>query len=163
VLLETDKTGRGNWDFTAEDSFAGKTWAFKLRNIDIDKIRIEKLNLTFRDGETELAKRLALASLEVAKQGAVDALALDLKADYKGQQLSLAGKIGLINFLLAHERFPLELAGKFSNATVNIDGAINDVLRLQGIDLQARVCGTNLAELKLLASVQSSPRRRFLI
>ena len=149
VLLETDKTGRGNWDFSAEDSSAGKTRAFKLRNIDIDKIRIEKLNLTFRDGETDLAKRLALASLEVAKQGAIDTLALDLKADYNGQQLTLAGKIGLIHFLLAHERFPFELAGKFSNATVKINGAINDVLNLQGIDLQARVSGTNLAELKL--------------
>ena len=149
VLLETDKTGRGNWDFSAEDSSAGKTRAFKLRNIDIDKIRIEKLNLTFRDGETDLAKRLALASLEVAKQGAIDTLALDLKADYNGQQLTLAGKIGLIHFLLAHERFPFELAGKFSNATVKINGAINDVLSLQGIDLQARVSGTNLAELKL--------------
>ena len=149
VLLETDKTGRGNWDFSAEDSSAGKTRAFKLRNIDIDKIRIEKLNLTFRDGETDLAKRLALASLEVAKQGAIDALALNLKADYNGQQLTLAGKIGLIHFLLAHERFPFELAGKFSNATVKINGAINDVLSLQGIDLQARVSGTNLAELKL--------------
>jgi len=149
VLLETDKTGRGNWDFSAEDSSAGKTRAFKLRNIDIDKIRIEKLNLTFRDGETDLAKWLALASLEVAKQGAIDTLALDLKADYNGQQLTLAGKIGLIHFLLAHERFPFELAGKFSNATVKINGAINDVLNLQGIDLQARVSGTNLAELKL--------------
>ena len=52
VLLETDKTGRGNWDFGAEDSSAGKTGAFKLHNIDIDKIRIENLTLTFRDGET---------------------------------------------------------------------------------------------------------------
>ena len=149
VLLETDKTGRGNWDFSAEDSSAGKTGAFKLHNIDIDKIRIEKLNLTFRDGEREPAKRLTLANLEVAKQKAVDSLALDLKADYNGQQLTLAGKIGLIHFLLAHERFPFELVGKFSNATVKIDGAINDVLNLQGIDLQARVSGTNLAELKL--------------
>ncbi len=120
VLLETDKTGRGNWDFGAEDSSAGKTGAFKLHNIDIDKIRIENLALTFRDGETGLAKQLTLASLEVARQGAVDTLALDLKADYNGQQLTLAGKIGLIHFLLAHERFPLELAGKFSNATVSM-------------------------------------------
>ena len=149
VLLETDKTGRGNWDFGAEDSSDEKTGAFKLHNIDIDKIRIENLALTFRDGETGLAKQLTLASLEVARQGAIDTLALDLKADYNGQQLTLAGKIGLIHFLLAHERFPLELAGKFSNAAVNIDGAINDVLSLQGIDLQARVSGTNLAELKL--------------
>ena len=50
---------------------------------------------------------------------------------------------------MAHERFPFELAGKFSNATVKIDGTINDVLSLQGIDLQARVSGTNLAELNL--------------
>jgi len=149
VLLETDKTGRGNWDLSAEDSAAGKTGALKFHNIDIDKISIEKLNLTFHDGETGSAKRLTLANLEVARQGTIDSLALYLKADYNGQQLTLAGKIGLIYSLLAHERFPFELAGKFSNATVKIDGTINDVLSLQGIDLQARVSGTNLAELNL--------------
>jgi uncharacterized protein involved in outer membrane biogenesis len=112
VLLETDKTGRGNWDFSAEDSSAGKTRAFKLRNIDIDKIRIEKLNLTFRDGETDLAKWLALASLEVAKQGAIDTLALDLKADYNGQQLTLAGKIGLIHFFIGSRTLSVRAGGK---------------------------------------------------
>jgi uncharacterized protein involved in outer membrane biogenesis len=149
VFLESDKTGRGNWDFNTEESSAGITGAFKLHNIDIDKIRIEKLNFTFRDGEREQEKRFTLASLEVAKQGAVDSLALDLKADYNGQQLTLAGKIGLIQLLLAHDHFPFELAGKFSNTTVKIDGTINDFLSLQGIDLQARVAGTNLAELEL--------------
>ena len=64
VLLETDKTGRGNSDLSAEDSAAGKTGAFKFHNIDIDKISIEKLNLTFHDGETGSAKRLTLANLE---------------------------------------------------------------------------------------------------
>jgi uncharacterized protein involved in outer membrane biogenesis len=161
VLLESDKTGRGNWDFSAEDIPAGKSGVFGAPKLDIDKIRIEKLNLTIRDGEGEQAKRLTLASLEVARQGAVDSLALDLKADYNGQQLALAGKIGLIQFLMAPQRFPIELAGKFSDATVKIEGAINDVLSLQGIDLQARVSGTNLAELTLGMGPDLPPTNMF--
>ena len=59
VLLETDKTGRGNWDFSTEDRSAGKTGAFKLHNLDIVKIGIENLALTFRDGKTGSGKDLA--------------------------------------------------------------------------------------------------------
>ena len=58
VLLETDKTGHANWYFSPKDSSAGNTGTFKLHNLDIDKIRIEKLNLTFRDGEMEAPKRI---------------------------------------------------------------------------------------------------------
>ena len=109
VFLETDRNGRGNWDFSTEKSSAGigVTGAFKLHNIDIDKIRIEKLNLTFRDGEREQQKRLTLANLEIAKQGAVDSLALNLKADYRGQELTLAGKTGppaaVVDYLQQHK------------------------------------------------------------
>jgi uncharacterized protein involved in outer membrane biogenesis len=149
VFLETDKTGHGNWDFNTKKSSSGKTGAFKLHNIDIDKIRLEKLHLTFRDGEREQEKQLTLASFEVTRQGTVDSLAIELKAIYNEQQLTLAGKVGLIQHLLAHDRFPLELAGKFSNATIKIDGTINDVLTLQGIDLKASITGKNLAELEL--------------
>jgi uncharacterized protein involved in outer membrane biogenesis len=149
VFLETDKTGHGNWDFNTKKSSSGKTGAFKPHNIDIDKIRLEKLHLTFRDGEREQEKQLTLASFEVTRQGTVDSLAIELKAIYNEQQLTLAGKVGLIQHLLAHDRFPLELAGKFSNATIKIDGTINDVLTLQGIDLKASITGKNLAELEL--------------
>ena len=147
VLLETDLTGQGNWDFSVDDSSARKSGAFKLHNLDIDKIRIENLSFAFRKGKTGSETRFKLASLDVARQGADDALTLNLRADYNGQPVELSGEVGLIRRLFAYERFPLKLSGKFSNAAVKIEGAIDDVLDLHGIDLMAYASGTNLAAL----------------
>ncbi len=52
-----------------------------------------------------------------------------------GNRVELSGEVGLIRRLFANERFQLKLSGKFSNAAVKIDGAIDDVLDLQGIGL----------------------------
>jgi uncharacterized protein involved in outer membrane biogenesis len=47
---------------------------------------------------------------------------------------------------LAHQRCALKLSGTVSNATVKIDGAIDDVLNLKGIDLQLKGSGKDLSE-----------------
>jgi len=149
VLLETDPNGQGNWDFTTGDSSAGKAGAFKPKDIEIDNIRIEKFQLIFREGNTGSTQRYTLTSLDVARKETEDELTLELKADYNGQPVTLSGKTGLIRYLLAQQRFPLELAGTFSNAKVEIAGAIDDILNLQGIDLKAHASGTDLAALGL--------------
>ncbi len=154
VLLETNPSGKGNWDFSVDDSPARSAGVIKPAKIDIDNIRIENLSLTLRDGKTGSATRFTLISFDVARQEAADMLALDLRADYNGQPVALSGKTGLIRNLLAHQRFPLKLSGTFSNATVKIDGAIDDVLNLNGIDLKAQASGKNLAKLELNKNIQ---------
>jgi uncharacterized protein involved in outer membrane biogenesis len=153
VLLETDPNEQGNWDFIAGDSSARKAGAFKPKDIEIDNIRIEKFKLIFREGKTGSTNQFTMASFDVAKSEAEDELTLDLKADYNGQPVKLSGKTGLIRFLLAHQRFPLELSGTFSNAKVKIAGKIDDILNFRGIDLKANVSGTDLAALKLGESI----------
>jgi uncharacterized protein involved in outer membrane biogenesis len=153
VLLETDPNGQGNWDFITGDSSSRKAGAFKPKNIDIDNIRIEKFQLLFRNGKTGSTKRLTLASLDVARGDSQDELTLELKANYNGQPVTLSGKTGPIRYLLAQQRFPLELSGTFSNAEVKIAGAIDDILNLQGIDLKANVSGTDLAALGIGESI----------
>jgi len=144
VLFETDSNGQGNWDFTAGDKSGKSAGAFESIKIDIDSIRIENLSLALRKGKTRSAKRITLARLDMAKQGSGDAQTFDLRTQYNGQPVTLKGTTGSIHQLLNHERFPVQLSGKFSNAAVNIDGAIDDILNLAGIDLKlngpARIC-----------------------
>jgi uncharacterized protein involved in outer membrane biogenesis len=154
VLLETNPNGQGNWDFIAGDSSARKAGAFKPKDIEIDNIRIEKFQLIFREGKTGSTRRFTLASLDLTRKEAEDKLRLDLKADYNGQPVTLSGKTGLINDLLANKRFPLELSGTFSNAKVEIAGAIDDILDLRGIDLKVHASGTDLAALGLDKNIQ---------
>ena len=154
VLLETDPSGRGNWDLMAGDSSDKRGRSFKPAQIDIDNIRIENLSLTLRDGKTGSVTRFTLISFAVNRQAAADLLALDLRAEYNGQPVMLSGKTGLIRDLLAHQRFPLKLSGTFSNAAVKIDGVIDDVLNLNGIDLKAQASGKNLAKLELIKNIR---------
>jgi uncharacterized protein involved in outer membrane biogenesis len=144
LLLETDPTGRGNWDLAPDHRSSTKSGEFKVPRIDVASIRIENLRMTFRNGSTGSETRSTLARLDVANQESPDALALHLHADYDGQPVEFSGQIGRIGILLAGQRFPIELSGQFSNAAFEISGAIEDVLHLRGINLKVRTSGKNL-------------------
>ena len=154
VLLETNKDGQGNWKFPDDQSPVKSAGSSKATKLNVDRVRLENLNLTFRDGETGSATQVSLTDLKLTKQTADDVLGVDLKADYDGQPITLSGKIGLISEMLAHQRFPLKLSGTFSDAAVELEGAVDDVLNLRGIDLQARVSGKNLASLGLEKTIK---------
>ncbi|MEJ2284979.1 MAG: AsmA family protein, partial [Desulfobacterales bacterium] len=149
VLLETGPDGRNNWSFAAGKNYNDSSGALRPTAISVNQLSIEELQLSFRRDETGAARQFTLASLELAGQGAEDTLALRLKADYNGQPVTLAGKIGDIRQLIAHRRFPLQLTGKISNAAVKIDGGIEDVFNLDGIDLSVHISGMNLEELRI--------------
>jgi len=154
VLLETDPNGKGNWDFIADDTKGKSAGAFKPTGVEIDKIHIEDLRFIFRKGKTGSAKRITLTSLDVARSESEDELTLDLKADYNSQPIALSGKIGQIRYLFTHQRFPLNLSGTFSNASVTIVGAIGDMLHLSGIDLQLNGSGKDLSAVGSIISAK---------
>ena len=154
VLLETDSDARGNWDFLAGDSSAGSLGALKPANIDVDQVSIENLHFTFRQHKTGSQTQFTLASLVLNRQEAEDALMLKLQADFNGQPVTLSGKTGGVRQLLAHKRFPLQLSGSLANAAIKINGAIDDVLNLQGIDLEAQLIGKNMATLEPVLDIE---------
>jgi len=154
VLLETKPDGQGNWELPADESATRDAGASALTKISADNIRLENLDLTFHDGKTGSTTQVHLADLKVAKQAAGDKLAVDLRADYNGRPLTLAGHTGLVRELLESERFPLELSGSFADAAIELEGAVDDVLKLKGIDLKAQISGKNLAELKFTNNIQ---------
>jgi uncharacterized protein involved in outer membrane biogenesis len=149
VLLETNPVGQGNWEFSVAKIPAKKAGASKATKINVDNIRIEILKLRYRNEKTGSSTQFTLTDLKMSQPAADDKLAVDLRADYNGQPVTLSGNTGLISELLAHQRFPFKLSGMFSDATFNLQGAVEDLLKLRGIDLQARVSGKNLASLGL--------------
>jgi len=154
VMLETKPDGQGNWEFPADESAAGSAEAFKATRISADNIRFENFDLTFRDGKTGSATQVNLTDLKVAKQAAGNKLDVDLRADYNGQPLTLAGQTGLVGELLGSERFALELSGAFAEAAIKLRGAVDDVLKFEGVDLKVQTSGKNLADLKLAKTIK---------
>jgi uncharacterized protein involved in outer membrane biogenesis len=147
VLLETDPNGKGNWDFIAGDIKGKSAETFKPTEIDIDKIHIENLRFIFHKGKTGSKRQYTLTGLDVARSERGDELTLDLKADYNSRPITLSGKIGLIRNLFARQRFPLNLSGTFSNTTIKVAGAIDDLPNLTGIDLKLNASGQDLSEI----------------
>ncbi len=161
VLLETDANGQDNWNFPAADSVAGSPGAQKPVEIDVDRVIIENLHFTFNRQKTGSQKQFTLASLEMNRQETEDALALNLQADVNGQAVTLSGKTGGIRQLLAHERFPLQLSGSLANAAIKMNGAIDDVLNLQGIELAAQLIGKNMATLAPYLDIRLPKTKEF--
>ena len=147
VLLETDPKGKGNWDFIVENRKGKSAGASTSTEIDIDDIHIENLRFVFLKGETGSKREYTLTSLDVARGENEDELTLDLKADHNSQPIELSGKIGQIHNLFRHQRFPLNLSGAFSNATVKVVGAVENLSNLTGIDLKLDASGLDLSEI----------------
>jgi len=147
VLLETDANGQDNWNFPAADSATGSPGAQKPVEIDVDRVTIENLHFTYNRQKTDSQKQFTLESLAMNRQETEDALTLNLQADVNGQAVTLSGKTGGIRQLLSHERFPLQLSGSLANAAIKMNGAIDDVLNLRGIELKAQLIGKNVATL----------------
>ena len=154
VLLEKGPDSQGNWDFPAESNSTGIIGAFKPTSLEVNRVSIENLHLTFRENRTGSPTQFTLASLEMNSQGNEDSLTLDLKADYNGQPLILSGKTGRVRHLFGHQRFPLKLSGKLANTAVKINGTIDDVLALKGIDVDTRLSGKNFATLGPVLEIQ---------
>jgi uncharacterized protein involved in outer membrane biogenesis len=144
VALEMDAAGQRNWEFKTSASGIASP---KIRRIDVKVIRVTNLGLTYRDQKTARTTRLNLADLEMRPQAGADRLTFKLQANYNGQSVELSGRIGRLQDIISGEKFPLEVAGRFAGATVEIEGTIGEIRALRGINLDVRLSGKDLEEL----------------
>jgi uncharacterized protein involved in outer membrane biogenesis len=152
VLLETEATGKGNWEFKTSEKSTKSFWTPK--ELQVENVKILKLKLTFHDGKTGSTSRFVLDSLEASRKPFSSDLTIDLKGTANGQPLAVSGKIGLIRNLSAHKQLEVDLLGQVSGARITIAGVIGDVLKLDGIDLKVHASGTDLAGLGRAAGAE---------
>lgn len=158
ILLETDAKGIGNWSpggaALPQAPAAAKPGEAKggLAGLAVERVRIEKGSLTYRDGKTRRATSLVLDRLDLQAKDATSPLAIDLAAACNGKVFSLAGTAGPLSELQAPSRpYPVKLSLKAGGATVEIDGTIAKPMEAAGIDLKVTAKGDELAEAALLA------------
>jgi uncharacterized protein involved in outer membrane biogenesis len=152
VLLETDASGRSNWEFSAGDKSSKSIWS--ARELGIKKVKIARLKLTLHDGESGSTSRFSLDSLDASRKLSSRDLTINLKGTANGQPLGLSGKIGLLRNLLAHKPLEVDLSGQVSKARITFAGVIGDALTLAGIDLKVHASGTDLAGLGRAAGAE---------
>ena len=148
LLLETDvKEGR-NWDFKTAASPGKKditvTGPLKL---DLDHIHIADLTLVYREAKSESAKRFHFKRVDLARQGNGDTQSVDLQTEVNGQPVVITGTTGAIEQLWARQGFPINLSGTYARAAASIDGNIDRILQLKGVDLDLKFSGKEFADL----------------
>src|SRR6185369_6709900 len=134
ILLETDKTGRGNWVFShAETGSAGPAAASgegpSLPEISLVKIRDSLV--TYRDGDTGMSRSLRIDSLDAATKGG--RIALDLAALIAKSPVTVKGSVGAPQLLSGGAPFPFDLVVASGSSSASIKGAVGDIVQMQGL------------------------------
>jgi len=158
ILLETDAKGIGNWslgDAAAPPTPPAAKQAEtkpELAGLAVEKVRIEKGILTYRDGKTKRATSLTLDRLDIQAKDVTSPLTINLAAAYNGKAFTLAGIAGPLSELQAPSRpYPVKLSLKAGGATLEVDGTIAKPVEAAGIDLKVTAKGQELAEVARLA------------
>jgi hypothetical protein len=144
-----------------QDGSVESTGTFKPTAIDVDHVSIDNLHFTFLSHKTGTKTQLAVESLAMSRQETEDVLMLNLRADYNGQPLTLSGKTGRIRHIFNHRHFPIQLSGSLANAKFKIQGAIDDLLNLQGIGLDAQLTGKNFPTLGPVLDIKLPETKTF--
>ena len=162
ILLETDAKGTGNWVFGApaaalppKQPAGGKT---ALPSVAVQKVRIEKGTLAYRDGKTKQTTTLALDHLDIEAKDLTSPVTVDLAAAYNGKGFTLVGTVGALAELPAPSRpYPLKFTLKAGGATVEVDGSVAKPMEAEGLDLKVVAKGAELAEVAKFAGHQLPP------
>jgi uncharacterized protein involved in outer membrane biogenesis len=162
ILLETDKSGRGNWEFAAPQPAApaaasqpgkpaapgeGATPSIPVLN----DITIEKGLLVSKDGKTGKTTTLALDKLDLKGAGSGVPLKVDMSGFYDQNKFEVAGTLGSLADLSGKKPWPVDVTAKAGGATVTAKGTIAKPMEAKGVDLNLSAEGKDLTDLGKLA------------
>jgi uncharacterized protein involved in outer membrane biogenesis len=161
ILLETDTKGTGNWSFGAPATPPSTKPAGEkggLPAVAVEKLRIEKGTLTYRDGRTKQVTSLALERLDLEAKDLSSPVSFDLAAAYNEKPFKASGTVGALSELQAPTRpYPVKLALQAGGATVDVAGTIAKPMEAEGLSLTLSAKGQELADVAKLAGRQVPP------
>jgi len=155
VFLETDATGKGNWQF-GEDSAppaekqSDSGPASEVLDIDVKKISVRNASLDFLDGQSGRKRELDVESLTLDSKRQHDPLALSLRATYQDLPLMLAGRFGAPGAMLRNQPVDIDVEGSLGEAVLQIKGSVGEPLQAKDVRLDV---GLRIPSTKALTDV----------
>lgn len=126
LLLETDRSGTGNWvfDSTGRAAAAEPSGAEKSpTQIAIDRVRLAEARLTWRDGRSGGSRTFDIAEAELDPEG--DTARLAVKLNLQSTRWTIDGRIGRIADLVAAKAdWPIDLRARADGAELGVKGAL---------------------------------------
>jgi hypothetical protein len=154
ILLETDKSGKGNWVFEAPGSVpatgttttaATSAQGGSMSLPEVDTVQIRNSTVTYHDGVAGTTRSFKIDKLDAQTTGG--SLAIDLAALIGQTPLNVKGTLGAPALLSGGAPYPMDLALSSGNNSATVKGAIGDVSKMQGLTVDVAAKGNSLADL----------------
>lgn len=151
ILLETDKSGKGNWVFEAPGggatttTTAAPTEGSGMSLPEVDTLQIRNSSVTYRDGVTGATHSFKIDKLDAQTTGG--SLSIDLAALIGQAPLNVKGTLGAPALLAGGAPYPMDLALSSGNTSATVKGAIGDVTKMQGLAVDVAAKGNSLSDL----------------
>ncbi|MEE9300513.1 MAG: AsmA family protein [Alphaproteobacteria bacterium] len=164
IYLETDLSGRGNWEFEpveeepegeeasevaeAEPEEREEPEEQELEDAELPIVRdvwIEDLVITYWDGETGETTEIVFERLSGSQDEPGGPLSFDLLGRLDEAKIALEGIIGF-----GEKDIPLRVTGEAAGAALNIIGTIADPMAGKGLDLTIEIEGQTIKSLGAL-------------
>ncbi len=154
LLLETDKSGKGNWDLagsSAPKSDGGESLGGAGGVPDIGQVTLDNVKITYRDGAKASQNTFAIETIEL-KRTASGALDTRIKAEIDGQVIDVNGVLpALAAMARPGAALPIALKGSVFGFAVDVAATVtakqgrNGALGIDIADLRAAVEGSDVA------------------
>jgi uncharacterized protein involved in outer membrane biogenesis len=147
LLAETDKQGRGNWEFGTDKKDAPAAKGGEAAPMPVVKmVRLKDIKIAYKDGKSGQTVNVGLDSLDVAADDPSAPLAVKLAGAMNGVAYKLDGKVGSVPDILAGKPMPVSMKADLLGIASTVDGRIGKPLEGKGIDLAVKVDVPKLAD-----------------
>jgi len=155
ILLETNKNGVANWEFSSkkiqETAPPASESGSSLPAIVIKKVDIENARIHYKDGVTGQESTLAIENIELKSNGGNNPLSMIVKAAYNEIPVEINGTIGKLKKLIGNENYPLDLMINISDASVGLKGVVAQPMDGKGVDIDLSFNVDSLSRLSKLS------------
>lgn len=161
IVLERAKDGSENWSFSESPGIAAAAEVAAPEERDeapiIDKLVVSKGKLTYIDHQKNLSLTGSLR-LGAGEAEARDRVEFQADGKLEGKPIKIAFAGGSIALLQNTEKpYPLKLAIDFGQTSVDVNGQVDDPFKLEGINLEMKLKGPDLAEIFPILGVPAPP------
>ncbi len=170
VLIETDKKGKGNYQFdtekkakTEEKKPGTETGAGAAPpSFAVNELEIANGIINYRDGKTGKTQTLTITNLTTGIKGLENPLTIDLSGKYNNDPFKVSGTLGSIKAINEPETpWPFDLSVKAFGAVAGLKGSIKNPAEQKGINIDFNVKIDDWSGLSKLAETKIPVKEPF--
>ena len=123
LIAETDKKGRGNWEFGgAPKTEEQPAEASEATLPVVHSVRVRDLKVTYKDGVTGEQYSLGVDTVDLKSDGGDSPLMLNVAGNINGEAFSVDGQVGSLAAIAGGDMFPLKLDIAALATKIGLDG-----------------------------------------